>query len=59
MEYDGSGSSRREADVERFRSEFERLGGTPGFLREEDSEPSWQQNLSEDAFVLSLHNAME
>ncbi len=42
-----------------FRSEFERLGGTAGFLREEDSEPSWQQNLSEDAFVLSLHNAME
>lgn len=53
------GSSPRMADVERFRAQLEALGGTGGFLREEDPEPRWQANRSADAYVLSLDNSME
>lgn len=53
------GSSPRMADVQRFRAQLEALGGTAGFLREEDPEPRWQANRSADAYVLSLDNSME
>jgi hypothetical protein len=58
VEYYGPGSSPRAADVERFRAELERLGGTAGFLREEDPDPRWREDRSADACVLSLDNAM-
>lgn len=53
------GSSPRVADVERFHGRLEALGGTAGFLREEDPEPRWQANRSADAYVLSLDNSMQ
>lgn len=44
--------------MERFRIELERLGGTAGFLREEDPDPGWRQDLSADAYLLSVDNTM-
>jgi len=58
VEYHGPGSSPRAAGVERFRAELERLGGTAGFLREEDPDPHWREDRSADAYLLSLDNAM-
>jgi ClpA/ClpB-like protein len=54
-----AGTSPRIADVERFRAELAALGGTAGFLREDDPDPRWQADLSADAYVLSVDNAME
>ena len=53
------GVSPRRADAQRLRSELEALGGTGGFLREEDPDRAWREDRSADAYVLSLHNAME
>ena len=35
------------------------LGGTGGFLREEDPDARWRDDLSADAWLLSLDNSME
>jgi hypothetical protein len=48
----------RSQDVERYAGELRALGGTAGFLREEDPDPRWRDDLSADAWVLSLDNAM-
>jgi hypothetical protein len=53
------GSSPRVADVDHFRDALQGLGGTAGFLREEDPAARWRNDLSADAFVLSLHNSMD
>jgi hypothetical protein len=53
------GKSPRQGDLKRYRAELEALGGTAGFLREEDPEPRWRDDLSADAYVLSLSNSME
>jgi hypothetical protein len=53
------GRSRRAADVERFRGDLEALGGTAGFLREEDPDPRWREDRSADAYVLSTDNGMD
>jgi hypothetical protein len=53
-----AGTSPRIADVECFRAELAALGGTAGFLREDDPDPRWQADLSADAYVLSADNAM-
>ena len=53
------GVSLRRADAQRLSSELEALGGTGGFLREEDPDPAWREDQSADAYVLSLHNVME
>ncbi|MBI4345260.1 MAG: hypothetical protein HY553_00285 [Elusimicrobia bacterium] len=58
VEYEPGRSPRRD-DVGRFRAELEALGGTGGFLREEDPSPTWRQDASADAYVLSLDNRME
>jgi hypothetical protein len=54
-----SGKSARRGDAKRFRAELEALGGTAGFLREEDPERRWRDDRSADAYVLSLLNSME
>jgi hypothetical protein len=59
VDYHGPGSSRRAADVEPFRTELAHLGGTAGFLREDEPDPGWREDRSADAYVLSLDNAME
>jgi hypothetical protein len=53
------GTSPRRADVERFRDRLAALGGTAGFLREEDPDPRWRADRSADAYVLSLDNRVE
>jgi hypothetical protein len=53
------GVSPRRAAAQRFCIELEALGGTGGFLREEDPDPAWREDRSADAYVLSLHNVME
>ena len=50
--------SRRRSDVKRFSAELRALGGTGGFLREEDPDPRWRDDLSADAWLLSLENSM-
>lgn len=54
-----TGASPRVGDVERFRAELTALGGTAGFLRDEDPDPRWQADRSADAYVLSVDNAMQ
>jgi hypothetical protein len=54
-----SGKSQRRGEVNRYRAELEALGGTAGFLREEDPERRWRDDRSADAYVLSLLNSME
>jgi len=53
-----SGQSPRRNDVKRYRSELRELGGTGGFLRDEDPDPRWRNDLSADAWLLSLDNSM-
>ena len=54
-----SGVSPRRADAQRLRSELETMGGTGGFLGEEDPHPAWREDRSADAYVLSLQNVIE
>lgn len=54
-----SGRSPRRDDVGRYREELRLLGGTGGFLREEDPDARWREDLSADAWLLSLDNSME
>jgi hypothetical protein len=54
-----AGTSPRIAGVERFRAGLAALGGTAGFPREDDPDPRRQADLSADACVLSVDNAME
>jgi hypothetical protein len=54
-----AGTSPRIAEMERFRAQLEALGGTAGFLREDDPDPRWRADRSADAYLLSLDNAME
>lgn len=58
VEYSPGESPRRD-DAERSRSELEALGGTAGFLREEDPSPRWRDDPAADAYVLSLSNVMD
>ena len=57
VEYRFARSPRRN-DVKRFRRELGELGGTGGFLREEDPDPRWRRDRSADAWLLSLDNSM-
>jgi erythromycin esterase-like protein len=52
------GRSPRRNDVKRYRSELRELGGTGGFLRDEDPDARWCNDLSADAWLLSLDNSM-
>jgi hypothetical protein len=45
-------------DKKPFAAELRRLGGTAGFLREEDPEERWRTDASADAWVLSLENSL-
>ena len=54
-----SGRSPRRDDVGRYREELRLLGGTGGFLHEEDPDARWREDLSADAWLLSLDNSME
>ena len=45
-------------DARHYEDELRRLGGTAGFLREEDPESVWRDDLSADAWLLSLDNRM-
>lgn len=51
--------SPRHRDVKRYGAELRALGGTAGFLREEDPEPRWRNDLSADAWLLSVDNSMQ
>lgn len=53
------GRSPRGEELPALRAELEALGGTGGWLREEDPSPAWRADASADAFVLSLDNALE
>jgi hypothetical protein len=57
VEYGGRPSPRG-LDVERYEAELRELRGTGGFLREEDPDPRWRDDLSADAWLLSVDNAM-
>lgn len=57
VEYRWRRSPRRD-DVKRYSAELRALGGTGGFLREEDPDPRWRNDLSADAWLLSLDNSM-
>jgi hypothetical protein len=57
VEYRWRRSPRRH-DVKRYRGELRALGGTGGFLREEDPDPRWRDDLSADAWLLSVDNSM-
>jgi hypothetical protein len=57
VEYRWRRSPRRN-DVKRYRTELSELGGTGGFLRNEDPDPRWRDDMSADAWLLSLHNSM-
>jgi len=57
VEYRRQRSPRRQ-DVKRYASELRELGGTGGFLREEDPDARWRKDLSADAWLLSLDNLM-
>jgi len=48
----------RRHDVKRYRAELRALGGTGGFLRDEDPDVRWRGDLSADAWLLSLDNSM-
>lgn len=48
----------RQEDLARYSDELQRLGGTAGFLREEDPDQLWRDDLSADAWLLSLDNEM-
>ncbi len=50
--------SPRRRDVKRYGAELRALGGTAGFLREEDPDPRWRDDLSADAWLLSVDNSM-
>jgi hypothetical protein len=50
--------SPRVSDVKRYGAELRALGGTAGFLREEDPDPRWRDDLSADAWLLSVDNSM-
>src|SRR5207249_1473976 len=50
--------SRRHDDVKRYSADLRALGGTGGFLREEDPDPHWRDDLSADAWLLSHDNSM-
>ncbi len=52
------GQSPRRDDVERHGDELRALGGTGGFLREEDPDARWRNDLSADAWLLSVDNLM-
>ena len=58
VEYRPGVSARRD-DLEQLRAGLEALGGTGGFLREEDPNPVWREDHSADAYLLSVHNTME
>lgn len=45
-------------DARRYEDDLRRLGGTAGFLREEDPDARWRDDLSADAWLLSLDNRM-
>jgi len=51
--------SPRRRDGKRFAAELRALGGTGGFLREEDPDPKWRSDHSADAWVLSLDNRLK
>lgn len=53
-----SGRSPRRNDVKRYRSDLRELGGTGGFLRDEDPDARWRSDLSADVWLLSLDNSM-
>jgi hypothetical protein len=57
VEYRWRRAPRRE-DVKRYKDELRAHGGTAGFLREEDPDPRWRDDLSADAWLLSLDNRM-
>jgi len=57
VEYGWRRSPRRQ-DVKRYAGELGALGGSGGFLREEDPDVRWRNDLSADAWLLSLDNAM-
>lgn len=57
VEYRWRRSPRRN-DVKRYRTELRELGGTGGFLRGEDPDSRWRDDLSADAWLLSLDNSM-
>ena len=57
VEYRWRRSPRRK-DVKRYGAELRDLGGTGGFLREEDPDPRWRDDTSADAWLLSLDNSM-
>jgi hypothetical protein len=48
----------RRQDVKRYATELHALGGAGGFLREEDPHERWRNDLSADAWLLSLDNVM-
>ncbi len=50
--------SPRGQDAKRYAAELRALGGTGGFLREEDPDERWRCDLSADAWLLSLDNGM-
>jgi hypothetical protein len=57
VEYQSRRSPRR-GDVRRYRHELRALGGTGGFLREDDPDTRWREDLSADARLLSIDNSM-
>ena len=57
VEYRWRRSPRRQ-DVKRYAAELQALGGTGGFLREEDPNVRWRNDMSADAWLLSLDNVM-
>jgi hypothetical protein len=57
VEYRWRRSPRRH-DVKRYSGELRALGGTGGFLREEDPDPRWRDDPSADAWLLSIDNSM-
>jgi len=57
VEYQSRRSPRR-GDVRRYRHELRALGGTGGFLREDDPDTRWREDFSADARLLSIDNSM-
>jgi hypothetical protein len=57
VEYRSRQSPRRH-DLKRYGADLRALGGTAGFLREEDPDPRWRDDLSADAWLLSVDNSM-
>jgi hypothetical protein len=57
VEYRWRRSPRRN-DLKRYRTELSELGGTGAFLREDDPDTRWRDDLSADAWLLSLDTSM-